>query len=75
VLDKLKAAVVKAMVLDSIFGVAYRKLAQHYHLLISPNRPATPRHKGKVESGVNYVKRNFFAGQEFVDLERANLRL
>ena len=28
-----------------------------------------------MESGVNYVKRNFFAGQEFVDLERANLRL
>jgi len=75
VLDNLKAAVVKALVLDPILGEAYRKLAQHYHFLISPNRPATPRHKGKVESGVNYVKRNFFAGQEFVDLERANLRL
>jgi transposase len=75
VLDNLKAAVVKALVLDPILGEAYRKLAQHYHFLISPNRPATPRHKGKVENGVNYVKRNFFAGQEFVDLERANLRL
>ena len=75
VLDNLKAAVVKALVLDPILGEAYRKLAQHYHFLISPNRPATPRHKGKVENGVGYVKRNFFAGQEFVDLERANLRL
>ncbi len=75
VLDNLKAAVVKALVLDPVLGEAYRKLAQHYHFLISPNRPATPRHKGKVENGVNYVKRNFFAGQEFVDLERANLRL
>jgi len=75
VLDNLKAAVVKALVLDPILGEAYRKLAQHYHFLISPNRPGTPRHKGKVENGVNYVKRNFFAGQEFVDLERANLRL
>ena len=75
VLDNLKAAVIKALVLDPILGEAYRKLAQHYHFLISPNRPGTPRHKGKVENGVNYVKRNFFAGQEFVDLERANLRL
>ena len=75
VLDNLKAAVVKALILDPVIGEAYRKLAQHYHFLISPNRPATPRHKGKVENGVNYVKRNFFAGQEFVDIESANRRL
>jgi len=37
--------------------------------------PYTPRHKGKVESGVHYVKRNFLAGQEFVDLTVANQRL
>lgn len=75
VMDNLKAAVVKALVLDPLLGEAYRKLAQHYHFLISPNRPRTPRHKGKVENGVNYVKRNFFAGQEFVDIDTANLRL
>jgi transposase len=75
VLDNLKAAVVKALVVDPILGEAYRELAQHYHFIISPNRPATPRHKGKVESGVNYVKSNFFAGQEFVDIECANRRL
>jgi len=75
VLDNLKAAVVKALVLDPILGEAYRKLAQHYHFLISPNRPRTPRHKGKVENGVNYVKNNFFAGQQFVDIESANQRL
>lgn len=75
VLDNLKAGVVKALVLDPILGEAYRKLAQHYHFLISPNRPRTPRHKGKVENGVNYVKNNFFAGQQFVDIESANQRL
>ena len=75
VLDNLKAAVVKALVLDPILGEAYRKLAQHYHFLISPNRLRTPRHKGKVENGVNYVKNNFFAGQQFVDIESANQRL
>lgn len=75
VLDNLKAGVVKALVIDPIIGEAYRKLAQHYRFLISPNRPRTPRHKGKVENGVNYVKRNFFAGQEFVDINCANQHL
>jgi hypothetical protein len=75
VLDNLKAGVVKALVIDPVIGEAYRKLAQHYHFLISPNRPRTPQHKGKVENGVNYVKRNFFAGQEFVDMNCANQHL
>lgn len=75
VLDNLKAGVVKALVIDPVIGEAYRKLAQHYNFLISPNRPRTPQHKGKVENGVNYVKRNFFAGQEFVDIHCANQHL
>jgi len=75
VLDNLKAAVVQARIYDPILGEAYRRLAQHYGFLVSPNRPATPQHKGKVESGVHYVKRNFMAGQEFADLATANQRL
>jgi len=75
VLDNLKAGVVKALVIDPILGEAYRKLAQHYGFLASPNKPRTPRHKGKVENGVHYLKRNFLAGQEFVDIESANRHL
>ncbi len=73
--DNLKAAVLKALVHDPVLGEAYRRLALHYDFLISPTVPYTPRHKGKVESGVHYVKRNFLAGQEFVDLSVANHRL
>jgi len=73
--DNLKAAVLQAAVHDSILGEAYRRLALHYGFLISPTIPHTPRHKGKVESGVHYVKRNFFAGQEFADIDVANLHL
>jgi len=73
--DNLKAAVLKALVHDPVLGEAYRRLALHYDFLISPTVPHTPRHKGKVESGVHYVKRNFLAGQEFVDLTVANQRL
>jgi transposase len=73
--DNLKAAVAKVLVHDPVLGEAYRRMAQHYGFLISPTRPRTPRHKGKVESGVHYVKRNFMAGQEFLDIHVANQRL
>jgi len=73
--DNLKAAVLKALVYDPILGEAYRRMALHYGFLVSPTIPHTPRHKGKVENGVHYVKRNFFAGQEFVDVHKANEHL
>jgi transposase len=73
--DNLKAAVAKVLVHDPVLAEAYRRMAQHYGFLISPTRPRTPRHKGKVESGVRYVKRNFMAGQEFLDIHAANQRL
>jgi transposase len=73
--DNLKAAVAKVLVHDPVLGEAYRRMAQHYGFVISPTRPRSPRHKGKVESGVHYVKRNFMAGQEFLDIHVANQRL
>jgi len=73
--DNLKAAVVQALVHDPILGEAYRRMAQHYGFVISPTRPRTPRHKGKVENGVHYIKRNFMAGREFLDLHTANQHL
>jgi len=47
-------------------------MAQHYGFVISPTRPQTPEHKGKVENGVHFLKRSFLAGQEFTDLRLAN---
>jgi transposase len=72
VLDNLKAAVIVAAMEDSVLSCVYRLMAQHYGLLISPCRPRTPEHKGKVESGVGYVQKNFYAGQEFTDLNHVN---
>jgi transposase len=65
--DNLKAAVVRAA-----FGVggetalnrSYRELARHYGFKVDPAPPYQPKKKGKVESGVKYVKGNFFRGQE-----------
>ena len=74
VLDNLKAGIVRASLEDPIVQRSYRDLAEHYEFLIAPNRPRTPQHKGKVESGVHYIKRNFLAGQTFTDLTEANAK-
>lgn len=73
--DNLKAAVLEASLHDPVLGEAYRRQAQHYGFVVSPTRPRTPEHKGKVESGVHFVKRSFLAGQTFTDLPTANTAL
>lgn len=73
--DNLKAAVKKIVSSDPVLGEAYRRMAQHYGVLIRPTRPRTPEHKGKVENGVHYVQRNFVAGRTFTDIQAANKQL
>lgn len=75
VLDNLKAAVLTASLHDPVLGEAYRRFAQHYGFVVSPTRPATPEHKGKVENGIHFVKRSFLAGQHFADINEANRKL
>jgi len=73
VIDNLKAAIVRACWDDPEVQYAYRECAEHYGFLISPCRPKTPKHKGKVEQGgVHYVKRNFLGGREPTAITRAN---
>ena len=75
VLDNLKAGIVQACLHDPEVQRSYRDLALHYDFMISPCRPRTPEHKGKVESGVRYVKRNALAGRTFRDAHEANAHL
>lgn len=75
VIDNLKSAVIKSLLEDPVFSAPYRELALHYGFQIRPCRPRVPRHKGKVESGVHYVKRNFMPLQTFVDIDDANRRV
>jgi hypothetical protein len=67
--------VLQAALYDPVLGEPYRRMAQHYGFLVSPTRPRTPQHKGKVENGVHFVKRSFLAGQVFTDSREANQRL
>lgn len=72
VIDNLKAAIVRACWDDPLVQRAYQECAEHYGFRIAPHRPRTPKHKGKVESGVHYVKRNFLAGKTEPRLDDAN---
>lgn len=70
--DNLKAAVIRAA-----FGVdgaatlnrSYRELARHFGFKIDPAPIYAPKKKGKVESGVKYVKGNFFVGRDGADVD------
>jgi hypothetical protein len=70
--DNLKAAVLRAAFGAtglSALNRSYRELARHYGFKVDPTPPRAPKKKGKVESGVKYVKRNFFTGREGADIE------
>jgi transposase len=73
VIDNLKSGIAQACWHEPEAQSSYRECAEHYSFLISPCRPRTPKHKGKVEQGgVHYVKRNFLGGREPTPLTQAN---
>jgi len=72
VLDNLKAAVDKADWFDPDLNPKVRSFAAHYGVALLPTRPYTPRHKGKVERGVDYVQENALKGRCFDTLEQDN---
>jgi len=75
VIDNLKAAVLQASLTDPVLSLPYSRAARHYGFLVHPCRPRTPEHKGKVESGVHYVKRNFMPSEVPVDVNDANKKV
>lgn len=75
VIDNLKAAVLEASLSDPVLSEPYSRFARHYDFLVHPCRPRTPEHKGKVESSVHYVKRNFIASEELCDVTDANKKV
>jgi len=72
ILDNLKAAVTKADWYDPEINPKVRSFADHYGTVFWPTRPYTPRHKGKVERGVDYVQENALRSRSFASLEDQN---
>jgi len=72
VIDNLKAAVTKADWFDPDLNPKIIAFARHYNFVFLPTKPYTPRHKGKVESGIKYVKNNALKGRSFASLAEHN---
>ncbi len=72
VIDNLKAAVSKADWFDPELNPKMLSFAGHYGVVILPTRPYMPRHKGKVERGVDYVQENALKGKRFASLQAQN---
>lgn len=68
VTDNLKASVLHADWFDPELNPKAMSFAEHYHTALLPTKPATPRHKGKVEAGVDYVQENALRGRKFRSL-------
>jgi transposase len=75
ILDNLKSAIVKACWHDPQVQRSYADLAEGFNFIISPCPPADPKKKGRVESGVKYIKRAFLPLREFRSLADANRQL
>jgi transposase len=75
VIDNLRAAVSKADWFDPELCPKVRSFAEHYGIAILPTKPYTPRHKGKIENGVKYVKNNALKGMRFSSLAEENRHL
>lgn len=55
-----------------VLNPVFEDFALYWGLAVKLCQPYRARTKGKVESGIKYVKRNFFAGRKFESLEQLN---
>ena len=75
VFDNAKCAVTKADWYDPELNPKIVDFCKHYGCAFIPTRPRMPRHKGKVERGVDYVQENALRGREFKSLTEQNEHL
>ena len=75
VIDNLRAAVSQADWYEPELNPKLQAFAAHYGVAILPTRPRTPRHKGKVERGIGYVKGNSLKGRTFTSVAEQNEHL
>ena len=75
VIDNLRAAVKHPDWYDPELVPRLEAFCRHYGTVILPTKSYTPRHKGKVERGVDYVQENGLKGHAFPDLAAENRHL
>lgn len=75
IIDNAKCAITRAWYYDPEVQRSYRECAEGYGFVISACPPREPKKKGRVESGVKYVKNNFVPLREFRSFVDANAQL
>lgn len=75
IIDNPKCAITKACYHDPQVQRSYADYAEGYGFLIAPCPVADPQKKGRVESGVKYVKNAFLRLMQARDLAAANTQL
>ncbi len=75
IIDNAKCAITRACTRDPEVQRAYAECAEGYGFKIDACPPRDPQKKGRVESGVKYIKRNFLPLRSFRDLTDANRQL
>lgn len=72
--DNLKPVVEEADRLEPRWNREWLEYAQARGITTDPARVASPQDKGRVESGVKFAQRSFFAGEGFLDIDDAQRR-
>lgn len=72
VIDQLRAAVKHPDWFDPELNPKVESFCRHYGVVILPTQPYTPRHKGKIERGIDYVQDNALKGRTFPSLAEEN---
>jgi len=75
IIDNAKCAITKACYYDPVVQRSYGESAEGYGFIISACPPRDPQKKGRVESGVKYVKNSFVPLRLFRNLVDANEQL
>ena len=74
-IDNPKCAITRACYRDPEVQRSYAECAEAYGFKIEACPPRDPKKKGRVESGVKYIKRAFLPLRDFRDLTEANADL
>lgn len=74
-IDNLKAAILEASFYEPIYQQTYKDFADYYNFKPLPCRVASPNDKGKVESGIKFVKGNFFKGRAITGSNDFDIKL
>ena len=72
--DNLKPVVTRADAVNPVWNRSWLEYSQARGFHTDPARVRSPQDKGRVESGVFFVQRSFFAGEQFADLADARAR-